>query len=109
MSANVEIRPYRAADLPALHEITTEAFDGVSIDQIIERRYGLLGESDWKARKAGHIDDDVQRDVDGMAQGFADLTDAALRLTLVLAGRVEWRVLAEVLVGSGEPDRLDDV
>jgi ribosomal-protein-alanine N-acetyltransferase len=38
----------------------------VSIDQIIERRYGLLGDSDWKTRKAGHIDDDVRRDVDGM-------------------------------------------
>ena len=36
------------------------------IDQIIERRFGLLGESDWKARKTGHIDDDVRRDVDGM-------------------------------------------
>ena len=66
MTSKVEIRPYRAADLPALHEITMEAFDGVSIDQIIERRYGLLGDSDWKTRKAGHIDDDVRRDVDGM-------------------------------------------
>ncbi len=66
MTSKVEIRPYHAADLPALHEITMEAFDGVSIDQIIERRYGLLGDSDWKTRKAGHIDDDVRRDVDGM-------------------------------------------
>ncbi len=66
MTSKVEIRPYRAADLPALREITMEAFDGVSIDQIIERRYGLLGDSDWKTRKAGHIDDDVRRDVDGM-------------------------------------------
>ena len=66
MTSKVEFRPYRAADLPALHELTMEAFDGVSIDQIIERRYGLLGDSDWKTRKAGHIDDDVRRDVDGM-------------------------------------------
>ena len=66
MSSQVAIRPYLKGDLAALHEITIEAFDGVSIDQIIERRFGLLGESDWKARKTGHIDDDVRRDVDGM-------------------------------------------
>jgi ribosomal protein S18 acetylase RimI-like enzyme len=66
MSGDVAIRQYADGDLQALKAITIEAFDGVSIDQIIERRFGLLGESDWKARKAGHIDDDVRRDVDGM-------------------------------------------
>lgn len=66
MSGQVEIRPYREDDLAALHEITIEAFDGVSIDQIIERRFGLLGGTDWKARKKEHIDDDVRRDVEGM-------------------------------------------
>ena len=35
MSGNVEIRPYREGDLAALHEITIESFDGVSIDQML--------------------------------------------------------------------------
>ena len=73
----MEIRSYREGDLAALHEITLEAFDGVSIDQIIERRFGLLGESDWKARKASHIDADVRRDVDGIFVAVHGLAGAA--------------------------------
>ncbi len=66
MSGDIEIRPYGEGDLVALHEITVEAFDGVALDQIIERRFGLLGESDWKTRKMSHIDADVRRDADGI-------------------------------------------
>lgn len=54
------IRPYREDDLPVLKAITVEAFDGVSIDQNIERKFGPVAGHDWKWRKARQIDEDVQ-------------------------------------------------
>ncbi len=60
------IRGFRDADLEVLKEITVEAFDGVSIDQLIERRFGLLSGGDWRSRKARHIDADAERDREGI-------------------------------------------
>lgn len=62
----MNIRPYQPDDLPRLREVTVEAFDGVSIDQSIEREYGLINGHDWKFRKGRHIDDDVRRDAEGI-------------------------------------------
>ena len=62
----MEIRLYRPADLPAVKAITVAAFDGVSIDQGIEREFGLVNGQDWQWRKARHLDDDVARDRDGI-------------------------------------------
>ena len=53
------IRPYRESDRETLKAITIEAFDGVSIDQNIERRFGPLAGHDWRFRKARHIDEDI--------------------------------------------------
>ncbi len=53
------IRAYREADLDTLKAITVVCFKHVSIDANIERRFGRVGEHDWKWRKARHIDDDV--------------------------------------------------
>ena len=53
------IRPYRESDRETLRAITVEAFDGVSIDQNIERRFGPIAGRDWRWRKGRHIDDDV--------------------------------------------------
>lgn len=53
------IRPYRETDRDALKRITVEAFDGVSIDQNIERQLGTIGDRDWTWHKARHIDADV--------------------------------------------------
>ena len=61
-----------------LKEITVEAFDGIAIDQVIERREGLLRGEDWRGRKARHIDVDVSREtaaifvaeVDGAVVGY---------------------------------------
>ncbi len=58
-AANYRIRPYRDADLDTLKAITIVCFENVSIDANIERRFGRVGERDWKWRKARHIDDDV--------------------------------------------------
>ncbi len=53
------IRPYQAGDLEALRLITIESFDGVSFDQIVESKFGILNGHDWQWRKARHIEDDV--------------------------------------------------
>jgi ribosomal protein S18 acetylase RimI-like enzyme len=55
----MEIRPYRPDDLEALRRLTMAAFDGVSIDQNMERRFGLINGRDWAYRKAKHIDSDA--------------------------------------------------
>ena len=60
------IRPFRADDLPTLKRITVEAFSGVSIDEGMERLYGVIHGHDWQWRKARHLDDDVARDASGI-------------------------------------------
>jgi ribosomal protein S18 acetylase RimI-like enzyme len=55
------IRPFQPADLDAMKAITVEAFDGVSIDQGIERVFGLIHGHDWRWRKARHLDEDLGR------------------------------------------------
>ena len=69
------IRKYRSEDLEALKEITVICFDGVSIDQNIEKKFGQVvhncasssfADTDWKARKAKHIDADVAANADGI-------------------------------------------
>ena len=49
-----------------LKQITVEAFDGVSIDQNIEKQFGVIAGRDWRWRKSRHIDSDVERDADGI-------------------------------------------
>jgi ribosomal protein S18 acetylase RimI-like enzyme len=60
------IREFRESDLAVLKEIMVAAFDGVSIDQGIERAFGELNGHDWRWRKARHLDEDVRRDPDGI-------------------------------------------
>jgi len=60
------IRKYRLEDLPRLREITILGFDGVSIDQNIEQLFGPIGGTDWRFRKARHIDWDAQANADGI-------------------------------------------
>jgi ribosomal protein S18 acetylase RimI-like enzyme len=60
------IRNYHPDDLPVLRDMTVEAFDGVSIDHNIERRFGPIAGHDWRWRKARHVDDDVARQPDGL-------------------------------------------
>ena len=68
----LSIRSYQDGDLDVLKEITAEAFDGVSIDQIIERREGLLRGEDWRARKVRHVDVDVSRETGAVYVGEVD-------------------------------------
>jgi ribosomal protein S18 acetylase RimI-like enzyme len=55
----MNIRTYRSSDLEPLRRLTLEAFDGVSIDQNMERRFGLIQGHDWRWRKARQLDADV--------------------------------------------------
>lgn len=57
----MHIRPFQPADLQAMKQITVEAFDGVSIDQGIERVFGPIHGHDWRWRKARHLDEDLLR------------------------------------------------
>lgn len=79
LEPTMTIRPYRESDRPTLKALTSEAFEGVSIDQNIERRFGTIAGRDWRWRKARHIDGDVEaagsaiwvaEDERGEVQGF---------------------------------------
>ena len=60
------IRTYLPEDLPTLKEIMVEAFDGVSIDQGMEREFGTINGHDWRWRKARHLDVDAEREPEGI-------------------------------------------
>jgi ribosomal protein S18 acetylase RimI-like enzyme len=60
------IRTYRPEDLEALKEITVICFEGVSIDHNIEKKFGQFAETDWRARKAKHVDADVSANPNGV-------------------------------------------
>lgn len=62
----MHIRLFHPDDLPRLKAITVEAFDGVSIDQGIERRFGLINGRNWQFRKGRHVDDDADRAPEGI-------------------------------------------
>ena len=66
------IRKYRATDLETLRAITAICFDGVSIDQNIEQRYGMINGKGWQWRKAGHIDADAVAHAEGIFIWEAD-------------------------------------
>jgi len=62
----IRIRPYVPADRSRLKEITVICFESVSIDRRIEEEFGLIGDKDWKWRKARHIDADVDANPEGV-------------------------------------------
>ena len=83
------IRRYRDADRAALKEITVLAFDGVSIDQNIEGKYGVIAGKDWRFRKGRHVEWDIAgyaagifvAEVEGRPVGFiAARPDAETRI-----------------------------
>lgn len=42
------------------------AFDGVSIDQGMQKLFGIIHDHDWQWRKARHLDEDAARDPNGI-------------------------------------------
>jgi ribosomal protein S18 acetylase RimI-like enzyme len=53
------IRLFRPDDLQALKQLTVDSFVGVTLEQNIEEKLGILAEHDWRWRKARHLDEDV--------------------------------------------------
>ncbi len=62
----IHLRGMRPEDLPELTAIMVAAFEGVSIDQGIEGVFGIIHGHDWRWRKARHLQDDWQRDPEGI-------------------------------------------
>lgn len=55
----MRIRTFQPDDLDELKRITIEGFEGIAIDENVERELGILGGHDWRWRKARHVDEDV--------------------------------------------------
>ncbi len=70
--SDVTFRPYQPTDHERLKQIMVDAFDGVSIDQGIEREFGPVADHDWRWRKGRHFDDDVRRDPAGIIVAVLD-------------------------------------
>ena len=65
-SDTVTIRSYQESDRARLKELTVDSFTNVSIDKNTEDLFGLLNGTDWKTRKASHIDDDIAANPEGV-------------------------------------------
>jgi ribosomal protein S18 acetylase RimI-like enzyme len=63
---NPTIRIFQPSDLEVLRRITAEAFSGASLDELVEQRFGILNDHDWRWRKMRHIDDDVTANPGGI-------------------------------------------
>ncbi len=62
----LKIRKFEEADLVKILDLTIAAFNGVSIEQNIERKLGTkLGSTDWKARKARAVKADIAKNPPG--------------------------------------------
>lgn len=62
----MRIRLFQPNDLDELKRITVEGFEGIAIDQNVERELGIVGEHDWRWRKARHVDEDVAANPEGV-------------------------------------------
>ena len=85
------IRPYEPRDLDRIKEITVICFEGVSLDHNIEKTFGQFAETDWKARKATHMDDDVAANAGGI---FVYEENG------VVIGYITTRIFRDALIGQ---------
>ena len=60
------IRPFQPDDLPTLKRIMVAAFDGVSLDQGMQKLFGIIHDHDWQWRKARHLHEDAAREPSGI-------------------------------------------
>jgi ribosomal protein S18 acetylase RimI-like enzyme len=60
------LRPFQSSDLEELRRITVEGFEGIAIDQNVEKALGPVGKQDWRWRKARHVDEDVEANAAGV-------------------------------------------
>ena len=66
MPQTLTIRSFQAADLDDLKRITIAGFDGTAIDQSVECAVGLIGNHDWRWRKARDIAADCSTNPNGV-------------------------------------------
>jgi ribosomal protein S18 acetylase RimI-like enzyme len=66
------IRLFRPDDLQALKRLTVDSFVGVTLEQNIEEKLGILAQHDWRWRKARHVDEDVTTNPAGIFVAEAD-------------------------------------
>ena len=85
------IRLFAPTDLARLCEITVATFGPVSIDRLLEERYGAFGTRNWEERKAAAIEADCQLQPDG-AFVAADVEDRPI-------GYVTTRLFADSGIG----------
>ncbi|HDN67774.1 MAG TPA: GNAT family N-acetyltransferase [Firmicutes bacterium] len=62
----LKIREFKQSDQERILEITVESFDGVSIDQNIERLWGRIEGKSWQWRKKQSIIDDLNANPAGV-------------------------------------------
>ena len=60
------LRPFQPSDLEELRRITVEGFEGIAIDENVEKALGVVGKHDWRWRKARHVDEDVATNAAGV-------------------------------------------
>ena len=108
--AAVVIRPASLDDEAAVRAITIEAFDGVSIDQNIERRLGPAASSLWHERKGAAVGAELRAapeqcyvaEVDGLVIGYVT-TDVSKATS---TGRIPNIGVAHPYRGRGLGSRL---
>jgi ribosomal protein S18 acetylase RimI-like enzyme len=62
----MNIRLYQSSDLAELRRMTIEGFEGIAIDQNVEKALGVMEGRDWRWRKARHVDEDVEANPTGV-------------------------------------------
>ena len=60
------IREFRPDDSPSIKQLTVDSFAGVTLEQNVEEKLGILADHDWRWRKARHIDEDVEANPTGI-------------------------------------------
>jgi len=85
------IRSYEPRDLDRIKEITIICFEDVSIDHNMEKAFGQFAETDWKARKASHMDDDAAANPEGI---FVYEEEG------IVIGYITTRIFRDALIGQ---------
>jgi len=104
-SDTIAFRTFRESDRARLKQLTVDSFTHVSIDKNIEDVFGLLNGTDWKTRKASHIDDDIASNAEGVLVAEIDGTIVGY-ITVVLnyntkLGRIPNMAVDETYRGRG--------
>jgi ribosomal protein S18 acetylase RimI-like enzyme len=68
----VTIRPFHDADRSAIHRITAECFEQVSLHALAQRRYGPFRSTAWQERKLADVDCDLEDDPAGVFVAVED-------------------------------------